>query len=205
MSTKHLTSCDHCKRAAPIDEGPDSKGHRDFAAWLQLGISGRGYSIEGVHICDRCIVALADFLPGVARENIGAFATHESSIGLDSGERIMRGQTVEITTRVETTFGPRRFEIENAANWLVIDVIVGNRSQVKPRNAWPKKLRKEDTSGVPGAVFVEESVNFTFETVPPDCDLRLQVAYVGENPEGAQFVCKVHGLAAGFAPEAART
>lgn len=200
MSTKHLTSCDHCKRPAPIDEGPDSKGHLEFATWVQLTISSRGYAIEGVHLCDRCLVALADFLPGVERETLGAFATHESSIALNSGDRITRGKTVEITERLETTFGPRRFEIENAANWMVIDVIVGNRSQVKSRK-WLKRS-KEDTSGVPGAVFVEESVNFVFETVPPDCDFRIQVQYVGEDPRGALFVCKVHGLAAGFATHA---
>jgi len=200
MSTKHLTSCDHCKRAAPIDDGPDSKGHHEFAAWIQLGISGRGYSIEGVHLCDRCIGALADFLPGVARENIGAFATHESSMMLKSDDRITKGMFVEICERAETTFGPRRFEIENATHWLVLDVLVANRSQVKPKKLF--KRSKEDTSGVPGAVFVEESATFMFETVPPDCDLRLRVTYVGENPEGALFVCKVHGLAAGFAPRA---
>lgn len=183
----------------------------ESAPWLAINLSTLSgeFRAPDIHVCPTCIRALADFLPGVPREVIAAFAQHDRTIEISvapasSGARIVG--TVTIEEVMVTTFRPQRIEIENASQWVIEEYSIvsgddisgnGSRSPIAPFN-------RADVREYPGAEFVA-MMNASGPQVIAGVGTALlfRVRYVGGNPEGGVWKAKLFGRAAGFAEEGA--
>lgn len=106
--------------------------------------------------------------------------------------KLKKGFSTEVTVRVQDrAFSPERVVIASAgtkggaADWLVNDVKVANRSQFS------------QAGDVPGDMFAATTIdNFVrFATVEVSRDFTMVVTYIGENLEGAVFSAAVLGSA----------
>lgn len=101
--------------------------------------------------------------------------------------KIEPGKMIEIIQRQQNVaFRPERIVIDNAKDWMVHDIKVGNRSQFSQRG------------DVPGEVFAAnaQGTEFSFETVQTAMDFAITVSYRGPNTEGDFFSAAVIGTAA---------
>jgi hypothetical protein len=187
MSVESKMTCDHCG-ATPLEriDGP----------WPTIEVASGMARTHGLHVCPACVSALAAFFKQVPRDLFAGHATHHAVLEFAATQRTVPNAAVALTLHPEVAFKPRRFELQHAAEWFVDDVVIGNRPQFAAPSG--KKI-----DGIPGEVFGSEAIDnlIKFETVHPLMDFKIIATYIGTNPEGALFLCKVHGVMAGFAPE----
>lgn len=163
--------------------------------WVALRLDSGGFAVPDIHVCPGCLPALADFLPGVPRDAIGAFAQHDLTIDISAGAghasvpRI--AGTATITEEMKTTFQPRRIEIENASHWMIEEFSIADRLQVT--KGWNKTGQE-----IPGEDFVRLMQATAYSAASPGEIISFRVRYVGGNPEGGVWRAKLHGRAAGF-------
>jgi hypothetical protein len=108
---------------------------------------------------------------------------------LDSGSlRIAPDQTAQITARPQVgAFRPDRLIIAaDSADFLVLDILIGSRSQFA------------QAGRLPGAMFAANAIDafVSFETVQSSMDVVLVVTYIGTNPEGVPFHAALVGRVA---------
>jgi hypothetical protein len=112
---------------------------------------------------------------------------------MSSGVSILPNTSAQITSRPQdVAFRPERIVIGQAgtdggaADWIVNDVKVGNKSQFS------------QSGDVPGDLFAATTIDsyVSFATVQTAMDFVMLVTYVGTNESGAPFYCAVLGTAA---------
>jgi hypothetical protein len=192
MSRDLQFRCDRCNRQEIVtDQDPP---------WVGLKLESRGFIVPDIHVCPGCLSALADFLPGVPRETIAAFAQHDRAIDISvaaghaAPARIVGVGTV--SEEMTTTFHPRRIEIENASQWIIEEFAIESTSQLGG------PLRRgglAPRTDIPGEDFVKMLPEMTgIGTAFPGAVIIFRVRYVGGNPEGGVWRAKLHGRAVGF-------
>lgn len=102
---------------------------------------------------------------------------------LSSHTPILPDQTVMITARPWLPLRPRRVLISRAADWIVNDIKVGNRSQFR------------QSGDIPGVMFATHAIDryISFETVQTAMDLVMTVTYIGLEESGVPFFAWVVG------------
>lgn len=114
---------------------------------------------------------------------------------VSSGASITHAQSARISTRSSAlAFLPERIVIGgDASDWVVHDVLVGDRSQIRVTSS-----DGGDHPGLPGEVFGQDAIDgtFGFDTVQAAMTLTFVVSYVGSSSLGAPFCCVVLGTAA---------
>jgi len=109
------------------------------------------------------------------------------------GQAVLPDQSVQLTVRPQAlAFRPERFFISaagtpgGAADWIVEEIRIGNRSQFA------------QAAAVPGDMFSSAAIDayVSFETCQTAMDITVVVRYVGTNPEGAIFYGAFVGVAA---------
>ncbi len=112
---------------------------------------------------------------------------------MSSGVEILPNTSAQITSRPQdVAFRPERIVIgqagtdKGAADWIVNDVKVGNKSQFS------------QSGDVPGDLFAATTIDsyVSFATVQTAMDFVMLVTYTGTNEAGAKFYCAVLGTAA---------
>lgn len=112
---------------------------------------------------------------------------------MSSGVNILPNTSAQITSRPQdVAFRPERVIIGaagtsgGAADWIVNDIKVGNKSQFS------------QSGDVPGDMFASTTIDsfVSFATVQTAMDFVMLVTYVGANESGAPFYCSVLGTAA---------
>jgi len=192
MSRDLQFRCDRCNRQAIVT-------HKD-PPWVGLKLESHGFIVPDIHVCPDCLPALADFLPGVPRTTIAAFAQHDRAIdisvapGHSSVPWIVGAAT--ISEEMKTTFQPRRIEIENASQWMIEEFAIESTSQLGGPLARGGTAPRTD---IPGEDFVKMMPEMTgIGTASVGAVIIFRVRYVGGNPEGGVWRAKLHGRAAGF-------
>ena len=191
MSKNTQLKCDRCNRQAIVT-------HKD-PPWVGLKLESYGFSVPDIHVCPDCLPVLADFLPGVPRTTIAAFAQHDRAIDISvaDGSRIVGDGT--ISEEMTTTFRPRRIEIENASQWMIEEFAIESTSQLGGPLARGGTAPRTD---IPGEDFVKMMPEMTgIGTASPGAAIIFRVRYVGGNPEGGMWRAKLHGRAVGFPEE----
>lgn len=170
-------SCDHCRGS--IASFPK--------ATLALGLAQ-------LHLCEACTPALVDFFPGAAREIFEPLMTYAHQVDMTTETRILPTQAAEFSSYPNAVFDPRCFVIEERAqDWLVNDILIGNRSQFN------------QSGDVPGDMFAIGSAlqEVAFDRCSMDDRLIVRATYIGKNPEGACFKAHFAGNAIGYPPSKA--
>ena len=112
---------------------------------------------------------------------------------MSSGEALDTGESAQITARPQrVAFRPERVFIggggtENgAADWIVNDIKIGNRSQFS------------QAGDIPGDIFANTSIDsfVSFETAQTAMDVVMVVTYIGLSQGGAAFYGAIIGTAA---------
>jgi hypothetical protein len=112
---------------------------------------------------------------------------------LSTGVPILPTQSAQITGRPQVrAFAGRRFMVSNAgtaggaADWIVNDIKIGNRSQFV------------QSGDVPGDLFAVNAIDtfVRFETAQTAMDIVIVVTYIGLNESGAPFFAAMVGTAA---------
>ena len=112
---------------------------------------------------------------------------------MSTGVAILPTQSAQITARPQrVAFRPERVFISNAgtdggaADWVVNDIKIGNRSQFS------------QSGDVPGDMFATNAIDgfVSFETAQTAMDVVLVVTYIGANEDGAPFFASIVGTAA---------
>ena len=182
MSRQFHFKCDRCGEAE-LSTDPNQM--------IAVSIGSGAHSSNT--ICARCMPALAEFLPGADRsiEGLGRYASYERTVQFSSSP--MRVQPEGIIDVIENpgSFRPGCLLIQDAANWEVLGLQIGNRSQMA-HGTW-----------IEGKSISEDGVKLFTEPCEDHMDLVLRVKYVGKNPEGAVFVAKIEGKSPGFPPKGA--
>lgn len=106
-------------------------------------------------------------------------------VPLDSGDqRVLPGNSVQMTTRAQrVAFRPERFFVSaadtanGAADWLITDIRIGNRSQFS------------QAGSIPGDMFGTNAIDsfVSFETAQTVMDIVVIATYIGANPDGCVF------------------
>jgi hypothetical protein len=121
-------------------------------------------------------------------ERPGPHRADRITLPMSSGVAIFPNTSAQITSRPQAVaFRPERIIIGGTpSSWIVNDVKVGNRSQFA------------QSGDVPGEMFAATTIDgfVSMETVQTAMDFVMVVTFVGDNQEGAQFVCGVLGTAA---------
>ena len=134
-----------------------------------------------------------------AGPNFGAMNRHVLPIA--SGVPILPGQSVQITSRAHTSaFRCERFMISNAgtpggaADWIVNDIKIGNRSQFS------------QSGDVPGNMFATNVIDsfVSFETARVAMDVAVIVTYVGTLESGSPFFASMVGTEGEASPQYVR-
>jgi len=122
---------------------------------------------------------------------------------LSSGVPILPTQSAQITSRAQAAeFRCERLMISNAgtpggaADWIVNDIKIGNRSQFVQR----------DVQDVPGDMFATTAIDacFSFDTVREAMDVVLVVTYVGLVEAGVPFFASMTGRVRSASPHYVR-
>ena len=112
---------------------------------------------------------------------------------MSTGVPILPTQSAQITGRPQRlAFVPCRFVISNAgtsggaADWIVNDIKIGNRSQFS------------QSGDVPGDMFATNAIDtfVRFETAQTAMDVVVVVTYIGLNESGCPFFGAMVGTAA---------
>ena len=121
-------------------------------------------------------------------ERPGPHRADRITLPMSSGVAIFPNTSAQITSRPQAVaFRPERIIIGGTpSSWIVNDVKVGNRS------------RFAQSGDVPGEMFAATTIDgfVSMETVQTAMDFVMVVTFVGDNQEGAPFVCGVLGTAA---------
>ena len=141
------------------------------------GYPAHGYAIPGHGNSSPAIV-----------ERPGPHRADRITLPMSSGVAIFPNTSAQITSRPQAVaFRPERIIIGGTpSSWIVNDVKVGNRSQFA------------QSGDVPGEMFAATTIDgfVSMETVQTAMDFVMVVTFIGDNQEGAQFVCGVLGTAA---------
>lgn len=120
-------------------------------------------------------------------------ATSRWILPMSSGVPILPCQQVQITGRPQTQlFQVNGWRISNAgtaggaADWIVNNILIGNRSQLA------------QSGDVPGDVFATNAIDsyVTFESAQTAMDIAVVVTYIGCNESGVPFYSAMFGVAA---------
>jgi len=112
---------------------------------------------------------------------------------MSTGVAILPSQSAQITARPQrVAFRPERVFISNAgtsggaADWIVNDIKIGNRSQFS------------QSGDIPGDMFATNAIDgfVSFETAQTAMDVVMVVTYIGTNESGAPFYASIVGTAA---------
>jgi len=112
---------------------------------------------------------------------------------MSTGVAILPTQQAQITARPQrVAFRPERFFISaagtsgGAADWVVNDIKIGNRSQFS------------QSGDVPGDMFATNAIDgfVSFETAQTAMDVVVVVTYIGLNESGVPFFGSMVGTAA---------
>jgi len=112
---------------------------------------------------------------------------------MSTGVAIQNSQSAQITARPQrVAFRPERVFISGAgtsggaADWIVNDIKIGNRSQFS------------QSGDVPGDMFATNAIDgfVSFETAQTAMDVVMVVTYIGTNEDGAAFYASIVGTAA---------
>ncbi len=112
---------------------------------------------------------------------------------MSTGVAILPTQSAQITARPQrVAFRPERVFISaagtsgGAADWVVNDIKIGNRSQFS------------QSGDVPGDMFATNAIDgfVSFETAQTAMDVVLVVTYIGLNESGCPFFASIVGTAA---------
>ena len=112
---------------------------------------------------------------------------------MSTGVGILPTQSAQITARPQrVAFRPERVFISaagtagGAADWVVNDIKIGNRSQFS------------QSGDVPGDMFATNAIDgfVSFETAQTAMDVVLVVTYIGRNDAGVPFFSSIVGTAA---------
>ena len=112
---------------------------------------------------------------------------------MSTGVAILPTQSAQITARPQrVAFRPERVFISaagtsgGAADWVVNDIKIGNRSQFS------------QSGDVPGDMFATNAIDgfVSFETAQTAMDVVLVVTYIGLNESGCPFFASMVGTAA---------
>lgn len=120
---------------------------------------------------------------------------------ISTGVLVSPGQSAQITaSRTPREFRCQRLIISNAgtaggaADWLVNDIVINDRSQF---------VQEGD---IPGDMFAVSAIDtfVAFETAPPLADIVVTVTYIGINEKGCPFYATMMGTAGADMPEYVR-
>lgn len=134
-----------------------------------------------------------------AGPNLGA--SDRYTLPISSGVPIRPGESAQITARAQTSeFRCARFVISNAgtpggaADWIINDLKIGNRSQFS------------QSGDVPGAMFAANAIDgyMSFETARVAMDIAVIVTYVGPVESGAPFFGAMVGMGRAALPQYVR-
>ena len=112
---------------------------------------------------------------------------------MSTGVPILPTQSAQITARPQrVAFRPERVFISaagtsgGAADWVVNDIKIGNRSQFS------------QSGDVPGDMFATNAIDgfVSFETAQTAMDVVMVVTYIGLNESGVPFFASIVGTAA---------
>ena len=112
---------------------------------------------------------------------------------MSTGVAILPTQSAQITARPQrVAFRPERVFISaagttgGAADWIVNDIKIGNRSQFS------------QSGDVPGDMFATNAIDgfVSFETAQTAMDVVMVVTYIGTNESGVAFYASIVGTAA---------
>ncbi len=101
---------------------------------------------------------------------------------IDASKIVMRPKCV--------AFRVKRFEIEDGQNWLVEDVLVHGRSQLRQPGRIPG-----DVLSLPPAT-VDAFMRLPLDVIQTAMEFTMIAVYVGTESPAPAFACKVHGDAA---------
>ena len=126
-------------------------------------------------------------------EDAGPTQANREVLPMSTGQPILPTQQAQITGRPQrVAFKPKRIFISNAgtsggaADWVVNDVKIGNRSQFS------------QSGDVPGDMFATNAIDgfVSFETAQTSMDVVMVVTYIGLNESGCPFFGSIVGTAA---------
>jgi len=112
---------------------------------------------------------------------------------MSTGVAILPTQSAQITARPQrVAFRPERVFISaagtsgGAADWIVNDIKIGNRSQFS------------QSGDIPGDMFATNAIDgfVSFETAQTAMDVVMVVTYIGTNESGTPFYASIVGTAA---------
>jgi len=112
---------------------------------------------------------------------------------MSTGVAILPTQSAQITARPQrVAFRPERVFISSAgttggaADWIVNDIKIGNRSQFS------------QSGDIPGDMFANTAIDgfVSFETAQTAMDVVMVVTYIGSNESGVPFYASIVGTAA---------
>ncbi len=112
---------------------------------------------------------------------------------MSTGVAILPTQSAQITARPQrVAFRPERVFISSAgttggaADWIVNDIKIGNRSQFS------------QSGDIPGDMFATNAIDgfVSFETAQTAMDVVMVVTYIGSNESGVPFYASIVGTAA---------
>jgi hypothetical protein len=112
---------------------------------------------------------------------------------MSTGVAILPTQSAQITARPQrVAFRPERVFISaagttgGAADWIVNDIKIGNRSQFS------------QSGDIPGDMFATGAIDsfVSFETAQTAMDVVMVVTYIGSNESGVPFYASIVGTAA---------
>ena len=180
----------------------DSMAHRETLRKIAMltfpEYKGSTISITVADHIDRYIEGDAtyiDWLVDLSRiEEAGPNGSRDGTrhvLPISTGVPILPGQSVQIAARAQTSdFRCERFMISNsgtpggAADWIVNDIKIGNRSQFA------------QSGDIPGSMFATNTVDafVAFETVRATMDVAVIVTYVGPVEVGVPFFASMVGV-----------
>ena len=106
---------------------------------------------------------------------------------MSSTSLIQPNVSAQITGRPQqVAFRPERIIVQNAEDWVINDIKVGNRSQFS------------QGGDIPGITFGSTTIDgfVEFQTVQLAMDFQIVTTNVGTSEAGEQFICSVLGTAA---------
>jgi hypothetical protein len=171
----------------PAPHAPHSAHGYPAHGYPAHGYPAHGYPAHGYPAHGYTIPGHGGSSPSIV-ERPAPHRADRITLPMSSGVSIFPNTSAQITSRPQAAaFRPERIIIGGAPqNWIVNDVKVGNRSQFA------------QSGDVPGEMFAATTIDgfVSMETVQTAMDFVMVVTFVGDNQEGAPFVCGVLGTAA---------
>lgn len=180
------------RNASRLVSATKTKTIRDIATLTFPNYKGRKISIEVADHVDRHVEGggtfYVDWLVELSQikqagPNHAASRAGGEVVPLSTGVPIQPGTSAQITCRVQSEFRCERFMISGAntpggaADWIVNNIQIGNRSQFV------------QSGDLPGDMFAVNAIDayVSFETARVEMDIVVTVTYVGANVSGVPF------------------